>query len=355
MPFAPQIRKEVLQALEEFILPALRDTIITQIRVAPPFDLSNAEHWEIAEDYLPDKALNPTQITWDWDKQQLGASRFAYMIFVYEGIADHRIGITAQMAKRIKAETGKIISGAMMIRLPTSSVTYILPTIPGHRGVDPTPTTQKSLCLSLMNEDVRFHLSGSGKEGDFVSHSLQLHDPVLLQMARAYGEELEIPHNQAAAQALLYAMMSRFHRLLNARRLPLANSAFSPLNIAQPAPADAREWELCRHVMDHIETRLSSPLNRTNIAKAMGVSPAHLGRIFYRVTGQTLMRYVTHRRLEAAKLVLANGPENIAEIAGLSGFTSAASFCAMFKRANGITPREYRRRHQLLSSQNHAE
>jgi len=346
MPFAPQIRKQVLQALEESILPALRDKIITQIRVAPPFDVAPAEFWEIAADYLPDKELNPSQVTWGWKEQQLGASRFAYMIFVYEGIADHRIGVTAQMAQQIEAETGKIVGGEMVIRLPPSSVTYFLPAIPGHRGADPTPTTQKSLCLSLMNEDVRFHLSGWGKEGGFVSHSLQLHDPVLLQMARAYGEELGIPHNRDAAQSLLYAMMSRFHRLLKERHLPLANSAFSPLDINQSAPADAREWELCRKVMDHIETRLSSPLNRANIARAMGVSPAHLGRVFHRVSGHTLMRYVTHRRLEAAKLVLINGPENIAEIAALSGFTSAASFCTMFRRANGFSPREYRRRHQ---------
>lgn len=349
MPFAPQIRKQVLQALEESILPSLRDKIITQIRVAPPFDLSPVEHWEIEADYLPDKELNPSQISWEWEKQRLVASRFSYMIFMYEGIADHKIGITVQMAKQIKAGIGRNLAGVLMARLLAPSVAYIDSHIPRNQGVDWTPLDYKCLCLSLMNEDVRFHLSGSGKDGDFVSHSLQLHDPVLLQMARAYSEELTVPSNRDAAQSLLYAMMSRFHRLLKAHRLPLANSAFSPLNIAPPAPIDTREWELCRNVMDHIETRLSSSLNRTNIAKAMSISPAHLGRIFHRVTGQTLMRYVTHRRLEAAKLVLAEGPENIAEIAGLSGFTSAASFCTMFKRANGITPREYRNRHHKTS------
>src|SRR5690606_8359072 len=106
-----------------YILPTLQGNAVTQIRVAPPFDVAPAEHWELEADYLPDKELSPSQITWTWEEHQLGASRFAYMIFVYEGIADHRIGITASMARQIKEETGKTVSGAMMIRLPTASVT----------------------------------------------------------------------------------------------------------------------------------------------------------------------------------------------------------------------------------------
>ena len=55
MPFAPQIRKQVLQALEEHILPMLRDTVIFQVRIAPPFDLAPAEHWEIKQKYFRTK------------------------------------------------------------------------------------------------------------------------------------------------------------------------------------------------------------------------------------------------------------------------------------------------------------
>jgi AraC-like DNA-binding protein len=347
MPFAPQIRKQVLQALEQHILPALRDTAIRQVRIAPPFDLAPAEHWEIKQKYLPHKTPDPLQVSWKWNKQQMSTSRIPYLIFVYEGIADHKIGITTRMAKEIKATTGKTISGAIMVRLPAPCVAYFPPRTPGHSRADPTPTTHKSLCLSLMSQDVRFHLAASNAEGwEYVSHSLQIHDPLLLQMAQAYGEEIAVAGNADVAQAQLYVMLSRFHRLLLAHRLPLANSAWPTPQIHQPASVDADEWELCRRTMDYIETRLSSPLNRIAIARAMNISADHLGRIFHRITGMTVMRYVTRRRLEAAKLVLAEGPENIAEVATLAGFANAATFCATFKRINGISPKAYRREHQ---------
>jgi len=351
MPFAPQIRKQVLQALEQHILPMLRDTQIFQVRIAPPFDLAPAEHWEIKQKYLPHKTPDPLQMSWSWKKQQMSTSRIPYLIFVYEGIADHKIGITTRMAKQIKAETGRIAEGAIMVRLPAPCAAYFPPRTPGHSKADPTPTTHKSLCMSLMSQDVRFHLSASNAEGwEYVSHSLQIHDPLLLQMAQAYGEELAIPGNSDVAQAQLYVMMSRFYRLLQSHRLPLANSAWAAPLVQQPPSVNPEEWELCQRIMDYIETRLSSPLNRTGIARAMGISADHLGRIFHRITGLTLMRYVTQRRLEAAKLVLAEGKENIAEIASLAGFANAANFCATFKRINGISPKAYRREHQPHST-----
>jgi AraC family transcriptional regulator len=54
-------------------------------------------------------------------------------------------------------------------------------------------------------------------------------------------------------------------------------------------------------------------------------------------------RYVSRRRLENAKAMLATGKLSLGEIAHRSCFTSQAAFTRAFSRATGITPGEYRR------------
>jgi AraC family transcriptional regulator len=54
-------------------------------------------------------------------------------------------------------------------------------------------------------------------------------------------------------------------------------------------------------------------------------------------------RYLSRRRLESAKAMIATGRTSLSEIALDCRFSSQSSFTRAFQRATGVTPAEYRR------------
>jgi AraC family transcriptional regulator len=54
-------------------------------------------------------------------------------------------------------------------------------------------------------------------------------------------------------------------------------------------------------------------------------------------------RFVLERRIELARLYLADGKEALSSIAYVTGFSSQAHFSSVFRRLMGVTPKEYRR------------
>lgn len=72
------------------------------------------------------------------------------------------------------------------------------------------------------------------------------------------------------------------------------------------------------------------------------MSKYHFLRIFKSVTGQTPMEYRMRLRIENAKELLDANELSIAEIGERLGFSSAAHFSDTFKKAVGISPKNYK-------------
>ena len=68
-----------------------------------------------------------------------------------------------------------------------------------------------------------------------------------------------------------------------------------PLNESDP------QVRLVRRVCQHIESHLDEVLTLTDLGKAMHVSPAHLQRLFKRVTGISPRQYAEAHRLGRAE------------------------------------------------------
>lgn len=358
MPFAPQIRKEVLLALEQYILPQLQSHTVLQVPIVLPFAPEGVEHWPLASKHLPHQAPDPLQVAWHWPQVQMTAGRFPYIGFIYEGVADYRFGVTAKAAAELKKQKQPAPPGQFMVRLPAPAVVYVPPFTPGHNGTSPFHESSRAgggqscmLFLSVMHNDIRLHLCESKQEEIISSHSLQVYDPLLAQMAHLYWEELKASGEQpsAAAQAQLFVFMCRLQRRLQNRNVSLGNSAWAvtrsvPVTVPHAENEETRKY--CRWAMDYIETHLNSKLSRASIAGALDISADHLGRVFHNGMGTTVMRYVTARRVEAAKLMLQDGRENVHEVAGLVGFANITGFCAAFKRQTGQSPMAYRRKYR---------
>lgn len=77
------------------------------------------------------------------------------------------------------------------------------------------------------------------------------------------------------------------------------------------------------------------------LAERLEVSKAHLIRTFTKKTGISPGRYITHLRVEYAKLLLRGPDPSITYVAEASGFANANYFAKVFRRETGMSPSEY--------------
>jgi transcriptional regulator GlxA family with amidase domain len=75
-----------------------------------------------------------------------------------------------------------------------------------------------------------------------------------------------------------------------------------------------------------------------------------LKRRFKAATNVTLIEYIQNLRVEEAKRRLESGPMAVDEISAEVGYEDVSFFRRLFKRCTGLTPREYRRMFQPVSS-----
>jgi AraC family transcriptional regulator len=98
-----------------------------------------------------------------------------------------------------------------------------------------------------------------------------------------------------------------------------------------------------RRVLAYIEEHLAEDITVADLAKVACLSIFHFTRAFAAAMRVPPHRYVSQRRLESAKAMIARGRASLSEIALESRFSSQSSFTRAFRRATGMTPAEYRR------------
>lgn len=99
---------------------------------------------------------------------------------------------------------------------------------------------------------------------------------------------------------------------------------------------------LVAEAVDLIHNHYMTLYGVEDLAEHLGVSKCHLVRVFSSEMGTTPGKYLTHTRVEAAKLLLLDGTYNLDLIASLCGFSGANYLCRVFKRETGSTPAAWR-------------
>jgi transcriptional regulator GlxA family with amidase domain len=120
---------------------------------------------------------------------------------------------------------------------------------------------------------------------------------------------------------------------------PAGQSQFS----ARLVPREAGHPAL-RHAMDAIGADPAAADSMSALARAAGVSPRHLTRLFRAETGMTPGQYVETVRLEAAQALLEAGNDDVETVAERSGFGSAETMRRAFQQTLGVPPTVYRAR-----------
>jgi AraC-like DNA-binding protein len=91
-----------------------------------------------------------------------------------------------------------------------------------------------------------------------------------------------------------------------------------------------------------IDDNLEQPINLEQISRHAYLSKFHFHRIFTAVYKRTPHQYLTQKRIERARILLAKEGISITEVCNCVGFESLGSFSILFKRQNGYAPQYYR-------------
>lgn len=107
-----------------------------------------------------------------------------------------------------------------------------------------------------------------------------------------------------------------------------------------PAAKAATRTELFRRLQvarEYVHGHASEPVSLADVAREAHVSPYHLHRVFTRVYGVTLHRYITRLKLQRAYELLQHG-RSVTESALEVGFSSVSSFSRLFRGHFGVPP-----------------
>src|SRR5215212_6919150 len=86
-----------------------------------------------------------------------------------------------------------------------------------------------------------------------------------------------------------------------------------------------------------IDENFGEPIGLEDVSRTAFLSRFHFHRLFSRVYQRTPHQYITFKRIEKAKELLA-ADKQVTEVCGEVGFESLASFSALFKKESGFAP-----------------
>ena len=113
-------------------------------------------------------------------------------------------------------------------------------------------------------------------------------------------------------------------------------------NIVNKNSKKTKSWLHIENAIEFINKNdVYSELDNESIAKAIGVSPNYLTKVFRVYLGMPLHQYILNIKIEKAQQLLLNGCNNVTEAAQQSGFSSIHIFSKTFKRMIGISPIEF--------------
>lgn len=108
------------------------------------------------------------------------------------------------------------------------------------------------------------------------------------------------------------------------------------------AVAHGRAHSLLENICVFLQTHYQYDITRDAVARQFDVTPNHLSRLFQTHGHMTFSSYLTHVRIDRAKLLLRSCNLKLDDIAARCGYRDTPYFCHVFKRLTQATPAEYR-------------
>ncbi len=95
---------------------------------------------------------------------------------------------------------------------------------------------------------------------------------------------------------------------------------------------------IIKYINEHINENVSLSLG----ANLCNMSQSQFSRTFKKETGKTFKEYVLLKKIEQAKFYIKTTDKSFSEISDFLGFEDSSYFTKLFKKYEGITPKEYK-------------
>ncbi len=154
--------------------------------------------------------------------------------------------------------------------------------------------------------------------------------------------------------ALTHHLLYHIYELMSDGETDTANKYFEAyfdelsktLSLMDMPTLSSKEEILAKKLKNYLDEHLLEKITISSLAAHFCCSSSSLFHSFKKIEKMTIVEYLQRKRLELAKYFLRTGNRKIADICDDVGFSSTQFFYSYFLKAEGITPNEYRHRHE---------
>ena len=98
-------------------------------------------------------------------------------------------------------------------------------------------------------------------------------------------------------------------------------------------------------IKDYIDRNYKNDISAKDVAGILGYSDVYFSKVFKQLFDDNFINYLTKVRIDRAKVLLKDVSFNIKEVGKSVGYADSNYFTKVFKRSIGISPSEYRSKH----------
>jgi len=153
--------------------------------------------------------------------------------------------------------------------------------------------------------------------------SAQVHPYHIDEISRNFAIQIEALPSMKEVHKLELAILRKYCLLVNNYSL----SGHSPL---------------IQKVINYIDMNISETLTLGTLSTLFAVNASYLSTLFKKEMGVTLTEFIHHQKIQYAINLLNKTDLQIQNIAAQIGINDVNYFIKMFKKINGMTPKEYR-------------
>jgi AraC-like DNA-binding protein len=340
-------RRELLEALETQILPAVENGNATLVPAHPVLAARVARVRSQNTPLLRSLRQGRKFIASShWVEEGFNAARYPVFIWVAEGEADFRLGVTRHMVAHDKTLPAK--QGSYIVALPSHSFFIVPPGMPFSDASRPhwerlslADAHSRLLWFHVLPAGVSLHACQTRGDVHASTRALFLSDTKLLELAETLIEEMQnaAVHHIPLMRHYLAAFLWRVNRALSDNRTRLEEDRIPASHHEGMAESTA-----VQRACHYVETHFCEKLALRQIAAHAYVSPSHLNRLFRAELGQTIGEYLTQRRMEQARSLLETTDLPIQRVGVLCGYQHPEHFNRTFSKVTGTAPGAFRRR-----------
>ena len=115
---------------------------------------------------------------------------------------------------------------------------------------------------------------------------------------------------------------------------------------------ESREEKHFARLTEYIRNGYLQDISLDSAGEALGMSASYIGLVFRKVAGTSFLKYLTDIRMEETKRLLTGTDLTLREIGEKVGIPNQNTLIRTFKKAEGVTPGQYRIANQTIHSQN---